>query len=76
MLAFYKKCISPLYHGLGKSIFGSTFACRFTPTCSVYARQSYRQYGIIQGTKLSLNRILRCNPLFKGGFDPVPDKIK
>lgn len=71
MLAFYKKYISPIYHSLGKSIFGTTFACRFTPTCSVYTRQAYRRYGIIVGTKLSLLRILRCNPLFKGGLDPV-----
>lgn len=76
MISFYQKHISPLYHALGHSIFGSTFACRFTPTCSEYSRQSFARYGIIQGTKLSLNRILRCNPLFKGGFDPVPDKIK
>jgi len=71
MLSIYKKYISPIYHSLGKSIFGSTFACRFTPTCSVYARQAYHRYGIIVGTKLSLFRILRCNPLFKGGLDPL-----
>lgn len=71
MLSFYKKYISPLYHALGRAIFGSTFACRFTPTCSVYARQAYRRYGIIVGTKLSLLRILRCNPLFKGGLNPL-----
>ncbi|TRZ48402.1 membrane protein insertion efficiency factor YidD [bacterium] len=71
MLNFYHKRISPIYHSLGKSIFGSTFACRFTPTCSVYTRQAYRRYGIIVGTKLSFNRILRCNPFGKGGLDPV-----
>jgi putative membrane protein insertion efficiency factor len=76
MLDFYHKYFSPLYHAFGRTFFGPAFACRFTPTCSVYSRQAYRRYGIIQGTKLSLNRILRCNPLFKGGFDPVPDKIK
>lgn len=76
MLSFYHKYFSPLYHALGKSFFGSSFACRFTPTCSVYSKTAYRRYGIIQGTKLSINRILRCNPLFKGGYDPVPDKIK
>lgn len=75
ILNFYKRYISPLYHLLGKSIFGSSFACRFTPTCSVYTRDAIRRYGIIQGTGLSLKRILRCNPLFPGGHDPVPDKI-
>lgn len=76
MHTFYHKIISPIYHYFGKTLFGSSFACRFSPTCSVYSRQAYRRYGIIQGTNLSLKRILRCNPLFKGGFDPVPDKIK
>jgi len=76
MLSFYHKYLSPLYHSFGKSFFGSSFACRFTPTCSVYSKTAYQRYGIIQGTKLSINRILRCNPLFKGGYDPVPDKIK
>ena len=72
---FYKRYISPLYHLFGKTIFGPSFACRFTPTCSVYTRDAIRRYGIIQGTGLSLKRILRCNPLFPGGHDPVPDKI-
>jgi hypothetical protein len=76
MFSFYHKYFSPIYHAIGKAFFGSSFACRFTPTCSVYTKTALRRYGIIQGTKLSLNRILRCNPLFKGGFDPVPDKIK
>jgi len=76
MLSFYHKYLSPVYHAIGKTIFGSAFACRFTPTCSVYAKTAVNRYGIIVGTKLSVLRILRCNPLFKGGYDPVPDKIK
>lgn len=76
MFTFYKKYLSPTYHSLGRNIFGSTFACRFTPTCSVYAHQAFHRYGIIQGAKLTLLRFLRCNPLFPGGYDPLPDKIK
>lgn len=76
MFTFYHRFLSPLYHSLGRLFFGPSFACRFTPTCSVYAQQAYHQYGIIHGTKLALFRFLRCNPLSKGGFDPIPDKIK
>lgn len=76
MISFYKKYLSLPYHTLGRSLFGTTFACRFTPTCSVYAQQALQQYGIIRGAKLALTRFLRCNPLFPGGSDPVPDKIK
>lgn len=50
---------------------GSNQACRFTPTCSEYAQEAIRKYGIIRGGFLSFKRILRCNPLFPGGYDPV-----
>ena len=76
MNSFYHKYISPIYHLIGRSLFGNSFACRFTPTCSVYAKKAYQQYGIIVGTKLTIGRLIRCNPIGKGGFDPVPDKIK
>lgn len=46
--------------------------CRFTPTCSVYARQSIELYGAGRGSWLALKRILRCHPLCAGGHDPVP----
>lgn len=75
MHSFYQKYISPLYHFIGHSIFGSSFACRFSPTCSEYSRQAYQTYGIITGTKLTLSRLLRCQPFSKGGLDPLPDKI-
>lgn len=45
--------------------------CRFYPTCSTYAIQALEKYGIIKGTILIIFRILRCNPLFKGGYDPL-----
>lgn len=75
MFSFYKKYISPLYHAIGHALFGDSFACRFTPTCSEYAREAFKRYGIIQATNLSLKRFFRCQPFSKGGFDPVPDKI-
>lgn len=45
--------------------------CRFSPTCSHYARQALQQYGFWRGTWLSLRRLLRCHPFHPGGFDPV-----
>ncbi len=45
--------------------------CRFTPTCSEYSYQAIDKYGIVKGGILSLWRIVRCNPLSKGGLDPV-----
>lgn len=49
-------------------------ACRFEPTCSEYARIAVERFGVIKGGVLALWRIMRCNPLFKGGYDPVPQK--
>lgn len=46
--------------------------CRFQPTCSEYARQSFQKYGVVKGGYLTLKRLLRCHPFAKGGYDPVP----
>ncbi|MBF0278206.1 MAG: membrane protein insertion efficiency factor YidD [SAR324 cluster bacterium] len=48
-------------------------SCRFYPSCSQYALLAYGQFGIFRGTLLTLKRIVKCNPLHDGGFDPVPD---
>ena len=48
--------------------------CRFVPTCSEYAVQALTIHGPIKGSLLAVWRILRCNPLCKFGFDPVPPK--
>ncbi len=47
-------------------------ACRFTPTCSVYALDALAQRGAVQGTYLTLARLVRCHPWCAGGHDPVP----
>ncbi|MCR4676373.1 MAG: membrane protein insertion efficiency factor YidD [Sphaerochaetaceae bacterium] len=59
---FYKKHISPALGG----------NCIYTPTCSSYFEQSVLKHGIIKGSILGISRILRCNRLFMGGPDPVP----
>jgi len=46
-------------------------SCRFTPTCSEYAREAVEKYGTIRGTWLATKRILRCQPFCKGGYDPM-----
>lgn len=59
---FYRKFISPL----------KPACCRFYPSCSKYALEALEKYGPAKGLYLSTKRILKCNPLFKGGYDPVP----
>ena len=65
MVKFYRKHISPL----------KPPTCRFTPTCSEYALTALDRYGAVKGSWMSIKRILRCHPFYKGPFvDPVPDK--
>jgi hypothetical protein len=62
IIKFYKLAISPLLPSV----------CRFYPTCSVYAIDALRRYGLVKGLLLSVKRILRCHPFCNGGYDPVP----
>ena len=61
-IVFYQKFISPL----------TPPTCRFTPTCSEYAKQALKKHGPIKGLTLAVWRILRCNPWGGSGYDPVP----
>jgi putative membrane protein insertion efficiency factor len=45
--------------------------CKYEPTCSAYAAQAVREFGILRGSVLAAWRLLRCNPFSHGGFDPV-----
>jgi putative membrane protein insertion efficiency factor len=45
--------------------------CKYEPTCSRYAVQAVREYGILRGLVLAIWRLLRCNPWSHGGYDPV-----
>ena len=62
LIRFYRAAISPTHAP----------CCRFTPTCSQYALEAVEKYGAVKGGFMALRRILRCNPLCKGGYDPVP----
>ena len=81
MLIYYSRCIVikilKLYqrtlsfdHGMLKIFFPYGF-CRFKPTCSEYAIQAIKKYGIIKGGVKALWRVIRCNPWNKGGWDPL-----
>jgi uncharacterized protein len=45
--------------------------CKYEPTCSRYAVEAIQRYGILRGLVLAGWRLLRCNPLSDGGYDPV-----
>ncbi len=60
-IRLYQRLISPM---LGEH-------CKYYPSCSEYAAQAIRDYGILRGLILAVWRLLRCNPWSDGGFDPV-----
>lgn len=49
--------------------------CVFHPSCSEFTYQAIEKHGLIKGTILGSVRIVRCNPLSKGGIDKVPEKF-
>ncbi len=62
LVAIFKFCISPFI----------PHACKYTPTCSIYASNCFAEWGFFVGLKLSAKRLVKCNPKSKGGTDPVP----
>jgi putative membrane protein insertion efficiency factor len=52
---------------------GRPSPCRFTPSCSSYAREALTVHGTRRGLWLTARRLLRCRPLGPSGFDPVPE---
>lgn len=54
--------------------FRSHKQCRFIPTCSEYTKEAINVYGSFKGTYMGIKRIIRCNPLSKSIYDPVPIK--
>ena len=61
IIMFYRKFLSPL----------KPQSCRFYPSCSEYAMQAIKKYGILKGMSKSIVRIAKCNPYHPGGYDPV-----
>lgn len=62
IIKLYQKYLSPL----------KSTKCPYFPTCSNYGIEAIEKYGVFKGGLLAVWRILRCNPLSKGGYDPVP----
>ena len=51
----------------------SRHTCLYSPTCSEYMKRALNNHGVIIGLLMGIWRLLRCNPLSKGGYDPVPE---
>ena len=64
----YRWLLSPLM----RFLFGTSGACRYTPTCSCYALEALERHGAFSGLRLTLRRLLRCHPWGAAGYDPVP----
>ncbi|PZD78024.1 membrane protein insertion efficiency factor YidD [Mesonia sp. K7] len=64
LIKFYQTLISPL----------TPASCRFTPTCSHYAKEALEVHGLGRGLLLAIKRISKCHPWGKSGYDPVPKK--
>jgi uncharacterized protein len=61
VLRAYQRAISPAFPR----------RCKYHPTCSQYAVEAIRGYGLVRGSALAAWRLLRCNPFSHGGYDPV-----
>ncbi len=62
LIGVYQYAVSPLFPS----------SCRYTPTCSQYAKEAIVKHGLLRGSYLAARRILRCHPFHPGGYDPVP----
>jgi putative membrane protein insertion efficiency factor len=65
LISAYQRLISPMMPR----------RCRYEPSCSAYAAESVRRFGVGRGLLLASWRLLRCNPFSHGGFDPVPERF-
>ncbi len=62
LITLYQKLLSPWLPP----------SCRYTPTCSQYAREALLKHGLFRGLLLAVRRLSRCHPFHAGGYDPVP----
>lgn len=65
LIRLYQKFISPFTPKM----------CKYYPTCSCYALNAYKKFGVLRGSALTAWRLLRCNPWSLGGIDHVPEKF-
>jgi len=74
IIRVYQRFVSP-DTGLLR-VFFPFGACRYHPTCSEYGYLSIKEHGVLVGSYYAIKRILRCNPLSDGGYDPIIKKRK
>jgi putative membrane protein insertion efficiency factor len=63
-IRLYQRAISPVLPA----------RCKYHPSCSEYAVEAVRRFGILRGVVLAAWRLFRCNPLSDGGVDLVEDQ--
>ncbi|HEY8417551.1 MAG TPA: membrane protein insertion efficiency factor YidD [Limnochordales bacterium] len=61
LIRLYRRVVSPLFPP----------RCRFYPSCSEYAEQAVRRYGVLRGGWMAVVRLSKCHPFHPGGYDPV-----
>ena len=62
LISFYQHALSPYWPG----------TCRYSPTCSYYAREAIERHGVMRGGWMAVVRLSRCHPWGGHGYDPVP----
>lgn len=70
LITIYQKT-SFLFNPILKRVFFVDNVCKFEPTCSRYTYQAIEKYGVLKGGAMGIRRIAKCNPMSKGGYDPV-----
>ena len=64
LVHLYRRTVGPLFGG----------RCKYHPSCSQYAIDALREYGLVRGAILAGWRLLRCNPWSHGGVDYAKDQ--
>ena len=70
-----RKCVLfllSIFMLLVRPLMGPRGVCRFTPTCSQYAKEAIVKYGVLKGGWLAVGRLSKCHPFHAGGYDPLP----
>lgn len=70
LIKIYQKTLS-FDHGLAGKMFPGVKVCIYEPSCSQYGYEAVEKYGVIKGGFKATRRVLSCNPMSKGGYDPL-----